>query len=382
LQSSAVEYLRFPRSFSFHGVVVPARGEWFASADNAGTVMFWRLSHGMAQPLPYKARIKDDTFSHDERLVAAVEAAGRINVFATNNATAKASMQLPASTGLRNPKFSPDDSLFAVLDENVLRVISTSKWQLMPERTVKATADGHDMSFFFTGNNGDLVVAEPGLVRRFRLTPWTQLPSFAPGRTAAAYVSADRRWMAFLEPGQKTAGMSRFLDADSGKLVAPAQIPQLRGIDAEHHTPSEAVRSADSLWVRLPDSQNRLSGEGDGGEWWTLVASDIGTTADLEISERRTGHTVARLVHDDVVHSVAISSQGNWIATASGDRDIFLWPWSQEGLIKLTCARLPRNLTRQEWKSKNLEAIGFGPYQRTCPNLPWPAGDSAKADVR
>src|SRR5262249_7372203 len=138
----------------------------------------------------------------------------------------------------------------------------------------------------------------------------------------------------------------------------------------EHLTPGEVAQALDDkVWVHLPDVQNQLSGEGDGGEWWTLDASDIDNTADLPILERRTGHKVAVLAHDGTVHAVAISREGNWIATASGDHDILLWPWDQKTLIELACARLPRNLTREEWQRHNLEELEFGSYRATCPNV-------------
>jgi len=45
-----------------------------------------------------------------------------------------------------------------------------------------------------------------------------------------------------------------------------------------------------------------------------------------------------------------------------------VWLWRPEDLIAEACARLPRNLTREEWQ----QYIGDEPYRPTCPNLPVP----------
>ncbi len=65
------EYLRFPRPIT--RLAVPMHGEWIASSDRNGTVMFWRLTHGMTRPLAYEGDVMDLTFSHNERFLAVAE---------------------------------------------------------------------------------------------------------------------------------------------------------------------------------------------------------------------------------------------------------------------------------------------------------------------
>jgi hypothetical protein len=149
------------------------------------------------------------------------------------------------------------------------------------------------------------------------------------------------------------------------------QIAELGGFDAQKAASQDvAAWLANSEdWVVLPDLQNELSGDADGGEWWKFdVDSWFGK--DMELQEKVTGHTVARLEHDVDVDAVAISRRGNWIGTVSA-RKVFLWTWSQTGLIELTCGLIAGNLTAAEWKEHHLEELGLGPHRLTCPGSPF-----------
>ena len=110
-----------------------------------------------------------------------------------------------------------------------------------------------------------------------------------------------------------------------------------------------------------------LSGDTAAGRWWKLD-EDFG--AIISVQETQTGHPIARLVHDSRVRAVAISREGSWIATVS-DGKVFLWTWSQTGLIELTCSLIAGNLTPDEWKAHKLEELGLGPHRLTCPGFPF-----------
>jgi len=81
--------------------------------------------------------------------------------------------------------------------------------------------------------------------------------------------------------------------------------------------------------------------------------------------DANSGQEIARMKHNDEVRNVAFSSDKQYIATASGNK-AQLWIWRKKDLIEAACARLPRNLTHEEWTLY----LGDEPYCRTCPNLP------------
>jgi WD40 repeat protein len=77
---------------------------------------------------------------------------------------------------------------------------------------------------------------------------------------------------------------------------------------------------------------------------------------------------VAGVLHRGLVTAVTFSPDGRWLATASMDDTARIRSWRPEDVVAEACARLPRNLTREEWQ----RYIGGEPYHSTCANLPIP----------
>ncbi len=88
----------------------------------------------------------------------------------------------------------------------------------------------------------------------------------------------------------------------------------------------------------------------------------------VRVWEAASGQKVARMAHEDEVRAVAFSPDGKWLATGSVDNTARVWLVWPEDLIAEACARLPRNLTPEEWE----RYLGDEPYRKTCPELPVP----------
>ena len=79
-----------------------------------------------------------------------------------------------------------------------------------------------------------------------------------------------------------------------------------------------------------------------------------------------TGREVARLQPRSAVLGVAVAPDGRHVATASEDGYVRTWFLRPDDLVAEACARVTRNLTREEWS----QFLGEEPYVATCPNLP------------
>ena len=67
--------------------------------------------------------------------------------------------------------------------------------------------------------------------------------------------------------------------------------------------------------------------------------------------------------------SVAFSPDGKTIVSGSDDNTLIVWDVDPESWIRRLCTKLPRNLTRAEWKA----SVGTEfPYAKQCPRLPEP----------
>ncbi len=102
------------------------------------------------------------------------------------------------------------------------------------------------------------------------------------------------------------------------------------------------------------------------GEYLATASYD----RNARVWEAQSGEEVARIKHDGILRGVAISPDGEYIATASADETARARPWRGDGLAEEACARVTRNLTREEWRLY----VGGMFYDKTCENLPGPEG--------
>jgi hypothetical protein len=102
-----------------------------------------------------------------------------------------------------------------------------------------------------------------------------------------------------------------------------------------------------------------------GGKYLATASGDN----TLRVWEAQTGEEVARMTHEEGgVTDVAFSPDGKYLATAGFDNTARVWYRRPEDLIYEACARLTRNLTKNEWQVY----LPDEPPRKTCRNLPEP----------
>jgi hypothetical protein len=157
---------------------VPMRGEWIATSDPAGTVMFWRLTHGMTRPLAYTGDVVDLTFSHNERFLALAERAGGVRIFDPEQGREIAFVQVPLAPQAALKYHAESGRLAARGGRHGRAALHrTSDWTLLPERTLKRQRQQYGNKTLFHSRRQLPAGDRSGTVRRFEVSPWTALPS-------------------------------------------------------------------------------------------------------------------------------------------------------------------------------------------------------------
>jgi hypothetical protein len=124
-----------------------------------------------------------------------------------------------------------------------------------------------------------------------------------------------------------------------------------------------AAFSGDSR--RLVTVTGRASADAAEASATALVGSTV-RVWDL-VSGRK--DTEVSLAHAGGIDDVAVSPEGDWLATLVGapaGRLVLLWPLWPELVQREACRRLRRNLSPSEW----LTFMGTEPRHETCPGLP------------
>jgi hypothetical protein len=220
--------------------------------------------------------------------------------------------------------FSPNGQWLLAISDESLRLFSVPSWkEALSQLDPQGSVDGISFS-----PDGKWIALKSSSGRHGSVT------------TIRVFELATRRaagW--FTDPASSNVPRSQITSGGDQKLVGnSASWPTIR-------LGGQAAKSSDGRWITDPWRD----------PWKGLTLTDAQLQRPAVIVQ-----------HDGKVTDAAFSPNGRWLATASEDRSVCMWPLWAEDLLPLARLRLQRNLTYDEW----WQAFENGPYSKTCPDLP------------
>ncbi len=234
--------------------------------------------------------------------------------------------------------------------------------------------------------DGAFLAAAGDRIRIFAADGWR--PVFSqdlPEPGSLPTFTADGRWLVL---GRSESRFARVFEAGTWRAI-DISVPEGEVLSWYFHLSDEGerlaieVRRHHAIHVSAWDLTTGESAEApnDGvqvpKEGWTQYRFDE-TVIDaglfeaqrersgLQLVDPVTDEDLIRLEHGSKVHAAAATSDGRWLLTAGDDGRVRIWPLQAGDLIARACARVRRNLTRQEWTRLVGEAEA---YRLTCPKL-------------
>jgi WD40 repeat protein len=347
-------------------------GRAVAGGLPSGSIALWSTTRG-AEAFQFPSSANGLAFVSDDRLLA-FGSDGAVRVFDVANADSIRQIgSFQVDPDSKKPVVSPDGRLLAIFtraDASGVRVIRSRDWKTIAQlkfenatQEATFTPDNRRLLISDWHSIRRLVVSEAGIKEESPILPgdkgfFDRGPLLSPdGQSLATHESvfcSDSRG------GHCRVGTESVWNLAKGSKVAwNRAVTGSSSTDRPSQGGSQPLIAESRDWRELARDWI-VSADGE----WSTLPDGPGST--IELSEQGSDRVVARLEHDGDVLDAAFSLKSRWLATASADGLIRLWPLQANDMIERACKLLPRNLTQKEWADLKLD----GKYQKICPNLP------------
>jgi WD40 repeat protein len=364
-------------------------GQWFATGGWDGVINIWETTGGFGTvPLDYDSPVIapdvwDIAFSSDSRMLAAAFGDGRVRVWDVDTQSQIAEIQQGEDWDvIYSVAFSPDGQRVASGSRRTARIwdVATGLELARMENgaPVRVVAFSPGGTMLATGDLGDQSQQSARGTARI----WDA----ATGEELARFQHNGQVWdVAFSPNGEWLATASEDWTArlwditDGSELIRWGHEAFVHEVTFSPDGFRLAAASYDgtaTVWstlVRTHRPVARLDHEGT--RVWTLAFSPDGrwlATGSLDGTARiwdiSKEQEIFRVRHYSLAADVTFSPDGRWLASGSTDHFARIWNWRPEEVVNEACTRVPRNLTRDEWK----RYLPGSFYRRTCSNLPAP----------
>ncbi len=342
-------------------------GHVLAAGLQDGSLAIWHLSKGVAAlRWLHPSKVSALSFSPDKKWLATTAyGEGTLTIFSTSDIpNAKLLHTFQMGKDLTKPIFSPDGRLLLVADKETIHLLQTNPWKRLTPREIA----GDYFQVAFSPDSHMLVAVNASGIRRFDTGSWQERRVIKGKFSSGFRFSPDGKWLATTADTTPIGAHARSIlvqvwNLATGEEVAwketGGSLGQLRKRPAQGGFQNLIADAED--WPRAPEQHDR-------GE---LISPDrqwkLGqrTSSSVEFSQVGSG-VVGLLDHDGLVLDAGFSLDGRWLLTSSDEGAVRVWPLMVPDLINQACKLLPRNLTKEEWKSFGVQ----GEYRKTCPSLP------------